>query len=189
MQDITLITGNLDKVAEFSRLLGFEVNHVKLDLPEIQTTSVREVVTDKAEEAYRQIGRPVMVDDTGLTIKAWGDLPGALCKFFLYNDKVGVAGTVKMLGDDPREAYVETAIGYCDENGVKVAHGIVEGKISDRPRGENGFGYDQIFIPTGSAKTFSEMSDDEKDSVSMRARAVANLKEILGVQSGNPKTS
>jgi XTP/dITP diphosphohydrolase len=177
MQNLTLITGNLGKVAEFERLLGFEFNHEKIDLSEIQTTDVREVVRHKAQLAYEKLGSPVLVDDAGLVIKAWGELPGALVKWFI--DNVGADGIIKMLGDSPRAAYGIVALGYCDEDGARVFTGIAEGKISDMPRGENGLAYDKIFIPTGHSKTFGEMTGTEKDMVSMRARAVEQLKLAL----------
>jgi XTP/dITP diphosphohydrolase len=71
------------------------------------------------------------------------------------------------------------ALGYCDENGAKVFTDIAEGKISDTPRGKNGLAYDKIFIPTGHSKTFGEMTSAEKDTVSMRARAVEQMKLAL----------
>jgi XTP/dITP diphosphohydrolase len=179
MNRLTVVTGNPGKAAELSRLLQMEVDHRALDLPEVQSTSVREVVAAKAQAAYEQLGRPVVVDDAGLTIKAWGDLPGALIKFFIKNDHVGPAGIIKMLGDSPRQAMVEVALGYCDERGVQVAHGVVDGQIPDQPRGSGGFGFDTIFVPDGHIKTFGEMTAAEKDACSMRRLAVDQLKSIL----------
>ncbi|MDR3125545.1 MAG: non-canonical purine NTP pyrophosphatase, partial [Candidatus Nomurabacteria bacterium] len=95
MKNLTLITGNLNKVVEFERLLGFEFGHQEIDLPEIQTTDVREVVRHKARLAYEKLGRPVLVDDSGFTIEAWGELPGAFIRWFL--DNVGSDGIIKML--------------------------------------------------------------------------------------------
>jgi XTP/dITP diphosphohydrolase len=177
MKNFTLITGNLGKVAEFERLLGFKFNHEKVDLPEIQTTDVREVVRYKAQLAYEKLGSPVLVDDAGLVVKAWGELPGALIKWFI--DNVGNDGIIKMLGDSPRAAYVIVALGYCDQNGVKIFTGLTEGEVAKTPRGENGFGYDAIFVPSGQTKTFAEMTSAEKDAVSMRAKAVERLKLAL----------
>lgn len=169
-KDITLITGNEGKVREFERLLGVDLNHQKIELPEPQTTDVREVARIKAEKAYELLGKACLVDDTGLTIHAWGKLPGALIRWFL--DNVGVEGIIKMLGDESyREATVTTALGYCDDNGVQVFIGEIQGTITDHPRGNNGFGYDAIFVPKGQSKTFAEMSNAQKDMLSMRAMA------------------
>lgn len=175
---ITLITDNADKAREFERLLGFQINYQKLDLPEIQATDVRKVSEAKVTEAYKQLGIPILVDDTGLIIEAWGELPGALIRWFL--DNVGNEGILQMLDDSKnRKARVITSLGYMDKSGLQVVTGEVAGSIVDKPRGQNGFGYDAIFVPDDHAKTFAEMTQSEKDSVSMRALAVQALKDIL----------
>lgn len=178
MTQITLITGNQGKATELSRLLGRELAHQKIDLPEPQETDVSKVVEVKARAAYELLGTPVIVDDTGLTITAWGELPGALIKWFM--DNVGNEGIIKMLGNTTPTAYVQTALCYYDENGPVVALGTVNGRISEVPRGENGFGYDPIFIPEGGDLTFAEMTDHQKDAVSMRALAAKDLQSKLG---------
>lgn len=178
MKSIVIITGNEGKLNEFERLLGIDLEKIKIDLPEVQSTDVCEVVKIKAQSAYERLGRACFVDDTGLTISDWGNLPGALIKWFI--DNVGNDGILKMLSSFAgRDAFVTTAIGYCDENGVRVFTGDVKGVISDIPRGENGFGYDEIFIPNGSERTFAQMSDDEKDSFSMRSLAADKFKKFL----------
>src|SRR5690349_14270271 len=92
---LTILTGNAGKVAEFERLLGVDLESVKVELPEIQSTDVAEVAKYKAQEGYRQLGRPCFVDDTGLTVHEWGQLPGALIKWFM--DNVGNEGILQML--------------------------------------------------------------------------------------------
>ena len=178
-QDITLITGNLNKVRELSSLLGIELQNEKIDLPEIQSTDVVEVVKAKAEAAYEIARKPILVDDTGLTIRAWGNMPGALIKWFI--DNVGAAGVIEMLGEKDRAAFAATALGFCDENGSQIFVGKVQGKVADKPRGENGFGFDPFFIPDGAEKTLAEMTADEKNSVSPRAMAAAEMRETLGL--------
>ena len=175
MAKITLVTGNNGKVSEFERILGIELNSVKLVLPEVQKVTVEEVAELKAEAAYNQVGTPVVVDDTGLTVNSWGRLPGAFIAWFL--EEVGNDGVLKMLaGWEDRSASVITAIGYCDENGTRVFTGAVDGSIASEIRGHNGFGYDPIFIPSESSKTFAEMTDVEKDDISMRRIALNNFK-------------
>jgi XTP/dITP diphosphohydrolase len=137
------------------------------------------VAEAKAKAAYQALSKPVFVDDTGLYIDAWGELPGALIAWFL--DNVGNEGILKMLdGWSSRSARVVTALGYCDERGVQVFVGEVSGTIAEELRGEYGFGYDPIFIPGGHNKTFAELTGEEKDAVSMRAIAAAKLREFLG---------
>jgi XTP/dITP diphosphohydrolase len=170
MEKLLLITGNKEKATEFSRLLGVSIIHQKITLPEIQNTSVSTVAKIKAEEAYSLVNRPVFVDDTGLYINAWNNLPGAFIAWFLNN--VGNEGILRMLESwDDRSAKVITALGYCDQNGSQVFIGEITGKIANSVKGKNGFGYDPIFIPDGQSKTFAEMNAKEKDSHSMRAIA------------------
>lgn len=179
MKELILITGNEGKAAEFSRLLGIEVSNQKVALPELQATDVAVVAKSKAEAAYAAIGKPVFVDDTGLTIHAWGELPGALIAWFM--DNVGNDGIIKMMdGWEDRSASVTTALGYCDENGSQVFTGVLRGSIAEAPRGDNGFGYDPIFVPEGGDQTFAEMDAAQKDSVSMRALAAKAMREALG---------
>jgi len=177
MKKLTIVSGNQGKIREFEQLLDIELDSAKIDLPEIQTTDVEEVVRVKATEAYKQIGKPCFVDDTGLVVKCWGELPGALIKWFLEN--VGNEGILRMLGGSPREAYVKTALGYCDENGAQVFTGVIHGRIADKAKGENGFGFDEIFIPDGYDKTAAEMSADEKNQISWRAQAAMLMKNAL----------
>lgn len=179
MNTLSIVSGNQGKITEFTRLLGRNIEGKTLELPEIQSTDVREVAQAKAEAAYAQLGTPVFVDDTGLYINAWNQLPGALIAWFL--DNVGNEGIIKMLeGWADRSARVVTALGYCDENGSRVFVGELAGSIAEAPKGENGFGYDPIFIPQNTTKTFAEMTDTEKDAISMRAQAAAAMHKGLG---------
>jgi non-canonical purine NTP pyrophosphatase (RdgB/HAM1 family) len=159
---IVVVTGNKGKVAEISAILGRTLDNKNLDILEIQSLDVEEVARAKAQEAFKTIQRPVIVDDTGMSIDSLGGLPGALVAWFL--DKLGPAGILKQMeGVDDRSASVSTAIGYADE----------------RMAGENGFGYDPIFIPEGQNRTYAEMTSDEKNKVSMRQIALKKLANFL----------
>lgn len=176
MTGLVLITGNRGKAEEYERLLGISVTPEKIALPEVQALSVEDVVSAKAMAAYAAVQAPVIVDDSGISFSAWSGLPGALTSWFM--DTVGNDGLVQMLvGFSDRSASVKTAIGYCDEQGVKVFVGTVDGRVATEPRGTNGFGYDPIFIPDGAVRTFAEMSAVEKDLHSMRKRACDALRE------------
>ena len=87
---IALITGNAGKAAEYAAMLGIEVTPAKAELTEVQSLDVADVAARKAADAYAQLGEPVLVDDTGLTIHAWNGLPGALVAWFI--DTVGPQG-------------------------------------------------------------------------------------------------
>lgn len=179
--EVTLITGNRGKALEFEKLLGFPILFKKVPLTEIQSTDVAEVARAKALEAYGILGTPVLVDDTGFELIAWNGMPGALIAWFL--DCVGNQGILKMAdGFDDRRVTVTTALGYADANGAQVFLGRLGGELATEERGDNGFGYDPIFVPDGSALTFAEMTSEEKNTVSMRKRAVDQLKLGLGIQ-------
>ena len=80
---ITLITGNAGKATEFAAMLGIEVTPAKAELTEIQALDVATVAKRKAADAYAQLGTPVLVDDTGLSLRGWNGLPGALIVWFV----------------------------------------------------------------------------------------------------------
>lgn len=178
MSSLTVITGNRGKAAEIGAILGMVVEHQALDITEIQSLDVEEVARDKAARAFEMIGKPVIVDDTGMSVQALGGMPGALIAWFL--DNIGPDGILKLLdGSTDRRASVSTAIGYADNRGVHVFIGTVQGSIPDEPRGTNGFGYDPIFIPEGQEQTYAEMTSEQKNLGSMRAIALAKLADFL----------
>lgn len=178
--ELLFATGNEHKARELQTLLGRPIQMVKLDLHEVQAVDVREVIEAKAREAYRLVGKPVFVEDTGLAFAAWNGLPGALIRWFL--DRVGNAGICQMLQSyDQTAASAETCIGYFDGNECHIFRGVVTGQIVRSPRGSGGFGWDPIFMPDGWEKTFAEMTE-EKNLISMRKVAVAQLKAFLDEQ-------
>lgn len=177
---LSLITGNAGKAREYADLLGIPVTPVQEDLLEVQSLDVEEVVRHKARDAYRAHGAPVLVDDTALVLEAWNGLPGALIVWFLKAR--GIEGLLKMAaGEVDRTATVTTALGYADADSVQVFTGTLRGTLTHAPRGTNGFGYDPIFLPDGSDRTYAEMDSDEKNQTSHRRRAVNNLRDGLGL--------
>jgi XTP/dITP diphosphohydrolase len=179
---IALITGNPGKAAEYAAMLGIDVTPAKADLTEIQSLDVAAVAARKAADAYTQLGEPVLVDDTGLTVQAWNGLPGALVAWFL--DTVGAQGTLDMaVGLTDRRATVTTALGYADTNGVQVFQGAVHGTLATEPRGTSGFGYDPIFIPGTDPghRTYAQMTSEEKNKISHCRRAIDAMRDGLGL--------
>ncbi len=171
-------TGNANKVREIQAILGAPVEQVRIDLPEVQAIDVAEVIGHKARTAYAALGFPVLVEDTGLFFHAWNGLPGALIRWFLAT--VGTEGLCRMLDPFPdRSATARTCIGYFDGREERLFSGEIRGSITLQPRGDNGFGWDTIFIPAGWERTFAESSAGEKDAVSMRRLALEELKKIL----------
>ncbi len=172
---LTFITSSANKLAEVERILGRGLRQASLPLEEIQAIDLELVVRHKAHQAYADLGRPVLVEDTGLAFAAWNGLPGALIKWFLT--AVGPNGICKLLrGETNRAATATTFFGYCNGTEYRVFAGTVLGIILDEPRGTNGFGWDAIFQPLDSDQTFAEMSPEEKDRFSMRRLALEQLR-------------
>lgn len=179
---ITLITSNKNKVKEIEEITGLKLDSADLKIREIQSLDVEEVARAKALAAYKIIKKPLIVDDTGLYIEAMGGLPGAFITWFLKCS--GTAGIIKyMKGEKNRRAYVKTCIAYADENGARIFTGEIEGKIPEKVSGKRGFGWDAIFIPDGYNKTYSEMSSDEKNLISMRKEALEKFIKFLSSRS------
>ena len=178
MKNLTFITGNAGKAKYLSDYFHLPVDHVKLDLKEIQSLDLEEVVRDKAERAYEIVKTPVLVEDVSLIFKDLKALPGPLIKWFL--ETLGNEGLCKLLDNfETREAFAEVMFAIRNEQGIHVFAGSAQGTVADAPRGEMGFGWDPIFIPQGYAKTWAEMSDDEKHATSMRRIALEKMSEFL----------
>ena len=180
---LVFVTSNAGKAREASALLGREVAAQSLDLPEIQSLDFREVARAKALVAARALGRTVLVEDSGLSIVGWGGFPGPFTKWITAG-VLGSEGLAKILdafSDREAEAVSVLAVARPGqrEGDVIVAEGRVRGSIALHPRGENGFGWDVLFIPEGETRTFAEMSEDEKNSCSHRAQSFAALRGAL----------
>jgi non-canonical purine NTP pyrophosphatase (RdgB/HAM1 family) len=178
MIEITFITGNAAKAEQLARHLQFPIAHKKLDLPEIQSLDLREIVEHKAQEAYKQLGSTVLVEDTSLTFNALGRLPGPLIKWFLT--ELDNEGLCKILnGYEDRSALAECIFGLYDGKTLQVFEGSAYGSIALFPRGEKGFGWDPSFIPEGHTKTWGEMDSEEQKATSMRRIALLKLEAYL----------
>ena len=165
-----LVTANPGKLAEARRLAGRLFEAVDLDLPEIQSLDLHEVLAAKAEEAWRRIGRPLVVEEAGLELAALNGFPGPLVKWMLQ--AVSAAGLAKAAAafGDPR-ATARCALLYRDAERTVVAEGVTEGTLVLPPRGGHGFGWDPVFLPDGGDRTFGELEGIEKDAVSHRGKA------------------
>ncbi len=178
MNNLTFITGNAGKAKYLSDYFHISVDHKKLDLVEIQSLNLKEIVEDKAKRAYKIMKSPVIVEDVSLIFNGMKKLPGPLIKWFL--ETLGNDGLIKLVNSlDTRDALAEVEFAICDENGVHTFSGSMEGTISNSARGEVGFGWDPIFIPKSYDKTWAEMSDDEKHATSMRKIALEKMMEFL----------
>lgn len=173
---ITVVTGNKNKAAEVAAFFSGvdEVTHQNYVCVEPQMNTVEEIALSKAEQAYAALATPLIVDDTGLFISALSNFPGPYAAY--VQDTLGNNGILRLMsGITAREAYFATAIAYADESGIRLFSGRVDGTIATTARGTDGFGYDPIFCVED--RTLAEMSMDEKNQLSHRARALAAFRD------------
>ena len=174
----TLVTGNRNKLMEAERILGRRLSCEPLDLPEIQSLDLFAVLRAKGEEAWRRLRRPVVVEETGLSLDALGGFPGPLVKWML--EAVGAAGiarTAHALGD-PR-ATASCALIYRDRETTLVAEGKTRGTLVREPRGNDGFGWDPVFAPEGRRETYAELGSEAKDRLGHRGMAWRELRRVF----------
>jgi len=178
VKPFVLVTGNLGKIAEARLALGSDVETVLADLPEIQSLDYLEVVRAKADEAWRQVGRPLIVEEAGLDLAALNGFPGPLVKWMLKAvGAEGVAQTADALGDV--RATARCFLLYKDGNQELIAEGRTDGTLIHPGRGTYGFGWDPVFLPEGGANTFAELTGHEKDAVSHRGKAWREMVRLL----------
>lgn len=178
MDVITFITGNAKKAERIREILPIELNHKKVDLIEIQSMDVREVVRYKVLEAYKHVQGPVLVEDVSLRFNALGKLPGPYVKSFL--EQIDNEGLCKWLdGYTDRSAVAHVCFGLYDGNEIHFFENEKSGIIAPEPRGPKDFGWDPIFIPEGSQLTYAELGSVGSIPFSMRRPALKKLEEFL----------
>jgi inosine triphosphate pyrophosphatase len=176
-QPLCFVTSSEYKVKEASLVLPFPVKQVRVELHEIQSTDLEQVVRDKAEQAWRAVQAPVIVEDTSLRFLAWRELPGPFIKHFIEN--LGLLGIVDALAPAKDwRAEAITGVGYHDGKTVHYFEGRATGLIV-LPMGKELFGWDAIFRPAGHGRTYAEMTREDKTSHSMRTQALRKLSAYL----------
>lgn len=176
------ITGNHDKVKHLAALLGMKLEHISLDLEEIQSLDARAVVEHKVRQAYDNIKRPVLVDDVSMWFDALHGLPGPMIKLFVQAEN-GLENLCRMADGLPsRRATAQAFFGLYDGETMTVLHGEIHGEIAEHPRGEGGFayGWDKVFCPDGyDGRTRAELSQEEYDEVYCAIRPINALQSLL----------
>jgi len=176
-----LITGNEHKFLEAREILiaeGLELEMIPYEKLEVQSEDLKEVAWRAALHAYRALKRPVVVDDSGLFIEALKGFPGAYSSYVFKT--LGVEGILKLLeGVENRRACFRTALAAIVPPLDFLIEEKVCGTIAIEARGSRGFGFDPIFIPEGSDRTFAEMSLEENNMYSHRARAFRSLAKMI----------
>ena len=189
---IVLATHNHDKEIELQHSLqGLDVDICSLseypDIGEIEETGTTLLENSllKAHTVHERTGLPTIADDTGLEIDALDGAPGVYSARFAgpdatYEDNINkLLSVMEDVSDDMRSARFRTVISFVDEVQELWTEGFIEGKITETPRGNMGFGYDPVFYVPRLDKTFAELSIDEKNKISHRGIALQKLRKIL----------
>ncbi len=177
MKNVTFITGNQNKADYLAKYLGYPVAHTKLDLDEIQSLDLKKIVEHKVRQAFEKVKSPVVVDDVSLEFAAFGRLPGPFIRFFI--DEMPFETICSMLNGQSREATARCVLGYYDGDVMKLFEGSMEGEIATKPAGENGYGWDKIFIPKGYTVTRASLSEEDDQKTYVQIKPFAQLKEFL----------
>jgi XTP/dITP diphosphohydrolase len=178
MDNFIFVSGNQHKADYLSKWLGRPVNHQNIDLDEIQSLDLRQIVEHKARQAYEKIKKPVLVEDVALSFNGLNRLPGPFIKWFL--EDLGVSGLCQLAdGLASRKASADIEYALFDGQYLKFFKASVKGSISDKPRGNSGFGWNEIFIPDGTNKTYAEMTENEFRIYNMRYMAISKIRKYF----------
>ena len=194
-------TGNEHKLREFREILspmGLEFVHPREvgGLPDVEEngSSFEENAVIKARSAAESAGMPAFADDSGLVVDVLGGAPGIHSSRYADTDEARIARLLREIrgkevetgARSRRAAFVcVIAIAYPGSIDVLTFRGEVSGEIIDEPRGENGFGYDPVFVPDGYSATFAELASEIKDSISHRHNALTQARaHFSSVSSG-----
>lgn len=196
---IVLATNNPKKLAELRRVVeaaGVEVEILGLgDLPSYPEPNETERSFEgnaliKARAAARETGVAAVADDSGLEVDELRGMPGVrssrwagpMCDDEENNELL--LAQLDGVATDRRRARFHCALAMVTPEGEELVwNGVMEGRIAEAPAGDNGFGYDPLFIPEGEERTSGQMSPDEKDAISHRGKAVRSFVEWLGGRS------
>lgn len=177
MKNITYITGNQKKADYLASYLGHPILHQKIDLDEIQSLDLKKIVKHKVRQAYDLIKKPVVVEDTSLEFKALGGLPGPFIKYFL--EQMSLEDISSLLDEKDKSAMMKCVFGYFDGENEAYFEGSLGGIITDKPKGNGGYGFDGIFIPEGFNVTRAELGKEDYKITYLKVKAMGELKDFL----------
>jgi len=191
--EIVLATRNKGKIEEIKRItVSMPISIRTLDdfpgCPEVEEegSTFEDNAVKKAITVTQYTKRPSIADDSGLEIYALNGAPGILSSRYAgveSDDKKNIEKLLhemNFIPDAKRGARFACCIALAFPDGrIKTFYGYVEGKIGREPKGAQGFGYDPVFYPVGHSKTFAEMTDDEKDALSHRGKALREFLKFL----------
>lgn len=190
MKKLVFASNNAHKLAEIRSILAGRVEVVSLsdidchdDIPETADTLEGNALI-KARHIWEHYGLYCFADDTGLEVEALDGAPGVYSARFAGEKATFEDNISLLLGrlqgvPAPRRAAFRTVIALIDEYGTHLFEGSVAGEITEERLGGQGFGYDPVFLPAGQTKTFAQLTESEKNSMSHRGRAIQKLASYL----------
>ena len=189
MKKLVFATNNAHKLSEVKAILEPEYSIISLaelncydDIPETAETLDGNALI-KAKYIHEKYGLDCFADDTGLEVEALGGEPGVYSARYAGDANCAHENMCKVLeklGDNPnRKACFRTVIALIHGDKTVYFDGRIDGTIAAQPRGENGFGYDPIFVPDGYMVSFAQLGQEEKNKISHRALAVKKLVDFL----------
>jgi len=189
MTELIFATNNAHKLAEVEAVLGDRFRlltprdcGITEEIPEEQPTLEGNAL-QKARYIHERTGRDCFADDTGLEVEALGGAPGVHSARYATDGHDFAANNRLLLrnlaGASTRRARFRTVIALILDGRELLFQGAVEGCIAETEAGCGGFGYDPLFVPEGCDRTFAEMTDEQKNALSHRGRAVRKLAEYL----------
>ena len=190
MKKLVFASNNAHKLAEIRSILAGRVEVVSLsdidchdDIPETADTLEGNALI-KARHIWEHYGLCCFADDTGLEVDALDGAPGVYSARFA-GEKATFEDNISLLLERlkgvpaPRRAAFRTVIALIDEYGTHLFEGSIAGEITEERLGGQGFGYDPVFLPAGQTKTFAQLTESEKNSMSHRGRAIQKLASYL----------
>jgi XTP/dITP diphosphohydrolase len=201
LSEIVVATGNKGKLREFTTLLS-DVSGIVTSLrdywnpivsiPE-EGATFQENALGKAQWVFSKIGKPSLADDSGLEVDFLNGEPGVRSARFAgegATDKKNLEKLLALLKDCPMQKRVArfrcVLVFIISEKEIITAEGACEGVIGQHPAGDNGFGYDPVFIPSGYSLSFAQLDETVKNAISHRAKALIELKKKLNEYLPNP---
>lgn len=175
---LSFVTSNINKFKEVEAIMP-GIQHLELDLPEIQSIDPYEVVRAKLKAAQQKHKGDIIVDDTSVELAGMNGFPGPFAKWM--HDSLGTRKIYEIVNSTGNtDAKIRTIVGYSHSDGkVELFEGCVEGKITKPSTDGHGFDYDEIFLANGQTKTFAQLTDLEKNEISHRSKALKKLKQFL----------
>lgn len=185
MKKLVFVTNNAHKLSEAKAILNNKVEICSLkeigcfDEIEETGTTLNENAEIKANYVYSRFNFDTFADDTGLEVEALNGAPGVYSARYAGEDGNSEKNIQKLLtelnGKENRKAQFRTVIALIENGEKHFFEGIIKGKIIEEKKGNGGFGYDSVFIPEGYDKTFAELKQEIKNSISHRAKAMQLL--------------